>query len=94
MYACTDESVREFDASAGLESDWSIIESRRKQKFLLVFDVKDSTTLIKFKIARGDIRFKWLVSGTIIHMLESHVRIFVKDRFAKVFYPELCKYVV
>ena len=57
MYACTDVSVREFGASASLESNWSIIDSCRKLKFLLVFGVKDSTTLIEFKIACGDIRF-------------------------------------
>ena len=55
MYACTDVSVREFGAYAGLESDWSIVESCRKQKFMLVFDVKDWTTLIEFKIACGNI---------------------------------------
>ena len=35
MCACTDVSVREFDVTVGLESDWSIVESRRKQKFAM-----------------------------------------------------------
>ena len=54
-------------------------------KNLLVFGVKDSTTLIDFKIACGDIGSKWLVSRTIVHRLGNHMRILVKDRFAKVF---------
>ena len=85
MCDCVGERAREYDASVGLENDWSIVESCRKQKFLLVFGVKDSTTLIEFKIACGDIGLKWLVSRTIIRRLGNHMRIFVKDRFAKVF---------
>ena len=85
MYACTYVSVREFDVSVGLESDWSIIESRRKHKVLLVFGVKDSTTSIDFEIAWGNIGFKWLVLRTVIRRLGNHMRVFVKDRFAKVF---------
>ena len=52
---------------------------------MLVFGMKDSTTLIECKIAGGDIGLKWLVLGTIIRRLGNHMRIFVKDRFAKVF---------
>ena len=57
MYACTDVSVRDFGASTGLESDCSIVESRRNHKFWLAFGVKDSTTfqLTEFKTVCGDI---------------------------------------
>ena len=78
-------SLREFGVSAGLKSDWSIVESHRKQKFLLVFGIKDLTVLIEFKIACGNTGLKWLVSRTIIHRFGNHMRIFVKDIFAKVF---------
>ena len=39
---------------------WSIVEDSRKQFFLLVFGVKDSTSLVEFKIACGDIGLNWL----------------------------------
>ena len=84
MYACTDVSVSECDASVGLESDWSNVESRRKQIFCW-FLAWDSTTLIEIKIACGDIGLKLLVSKTIIRRLGNHMRIFLKDRFAKCF---------
>ena len=61
MYACIDVNVKEFGASAGVKSDWSIVESHRKQKFMLVFGVNDCTTLIEFKIACINIRLNRLV---------------------------------
>ena len=85
MYACTDVNMREFGASASLESDWSIVESCRKQKFLLVFGVKDLTMLIEFKITCGNTGLNWLVSRIIIRRLGNHMRFFVKDRLANDF---------
>ena len=49
------------------------------------FGVKDSTTPVEFKIMCGDIELNWLIYKTIIHRLGNHVRIFIKDRFAKYF---------
>ena len=45
----------EWERSSGIENGWSIVERRRKQKVLLVFGVRASTSLVEFKIACGDI---------------------------------------
>ena len=52
---------------------------------MLVFSAKDSTLLIEFKIACGNIGLNCLVSRTIIHGSGNHLRPLVKDRFTKVF---------
>ena len=59
MYDGIDEANVKTCLSAGLECDWFIIESRSKQKFLMVFGVKECTTLVDFKIACGNVRFNW-----------------------------------
>ena len=40
---------------ASRAAGWSIVERRRKQKTLLIFGVKASSSLLEFKIACGDI---------------------------------------
>ena len=85
MRLCNDASENELGWSAGSKSSWSIVEGHMKQNFLLVFGVKDSTTLVEFKIACGDIVLNWLVRRTIVRRLGNHTRIGVKDRFAKFF---------
>ena len=45
-----------------VQNDWSILEDYRKRKFLLVFRVKDSTSLVEFKIVCGNMRLNWLIS--------------------------------
>ena len=86
MSACRDQAESESGCSDDFGSHWSIVQSRRKQKFLLVFGVKDSITctLVEFKIACGDLGLGWLVSRTVIRRFGNHMRILVKDRFAKV----------
>ena len=74
MSLCRNEAESESGCSDDFGCRWSIVESRRKQKFLLVFGVKESITLVG-----------WLVSRTVIRRLGNHMRIIVKDRFAKVF---------
>ena len=65
------------------DDDWSIVRDRRKQKFLLVFGVKDSTSLVEFKIACGDIGLNWLVSRAFIRRLGNHMRVSVNNKFVK-----------
>ena len=45
----------EWESLSGIESGWSNVERRRKQKVLLIFGVKASTSLIKFKITCGNL---------------------------------------
>ena len=85
----TDSNVKksELGLLSGLENDWSVVGSRRKQKFLLVFGVKSSTSLIEFKIACGDIGLNWLVSRARINKLGNHMKIIVSNKFAKLLTP-------
>ena len=41
----------EWERLSDVESGWSTVEDSRNQKILLVFDVKDSTSLVELKIA-------------------------------------------
>ena len=86
----TDSNVRikEWEHLSDVESDWSIVEDRRKQKVLLIFGVKDSTSLVEFKIVCGDIGLNWLVLRACIHRLGNHMRINVKNNFARFLTPE------
>ena len=54
MYPFVNVNAKESGLSAGVESDWLITETHRKQNFLLVFSLKDSTLLVHFKIACGN----------------------------------------
>ena len=87
MSLCNDASENELGWSAGSESGYSIVEGRTKQNFLLVFGVKDWTTLVEFKIACGDIGLILLVRRTIVRKLGNHTRITVKDLTKK---PNMC----
>ena len=58
-----------------IESGWSIFEHRRKQKVLLIFDVKASTSFVEFKIACGDIGLNWLISRACVRTFGNHMRI-------------------
>ena len=60
-----------------IESGWSIVEHRRKQKVLLVFGVKASTSLVEFKIACGDIGLNWLISRACVRRFGNHMKISV-----------------
>ena len=81
----TDSNVKKSKLGllSGLENDWSVVGSRRKQKFLLVFGVKSSTSLIEFKIACGDTGVNWLVSRARITKIENYMKIIVSNKFAK-----------
>ena len=81
----TDSNVKKsmLGSLSGLEKNWSIIGSRRKQKFLFVSGVKNSTSLIELKIAHGDIGLNWLVLRAPIARLGNHMRIIVSNKFAK-----------
>ena len=61
-----------------------IVESHRKQNFLLFFGVKDSTMLVEFKIVCGNLGLDCLVLRTVVHILGNHMGITAKDRFAKI----------
>ena len=69
-----------------VEDGWSIVEESRKQKFLLVFGVKDSTPLVEFKIACGDIGLNWLVSRACFRRLGNHMRINVREKVFQALY--------
>ena len=58
---------RESRLASYLRDDSSIVGDRRKQKVLMVFDVKESTSLVEFKIACGDMKLNWLISSAPIH---------------------------
>ena len=73
----------EWERLPDVEDGWSIVEDSRKQIFLLVFGVKDSTSLVEFKIACGDIGLNWLVSRACIRRLGNHMRINVREKFSR-----------
>ena len=73
----------ERERLADIESGWSIVEHRRKQKVLLIFGVKASTSLVEFKIACGDIGLNWLISREYVRRFGNHVRISVNSKVAK-----------
>ena len=79
---------RELGLLSGRDNDWSIVRSRRRQKFLLVFGVKHSTSSVEFKIACGDIGLNWLVSRASIRKLGNHVRISISNKFVRFFTSE------
>ena len=56
----------------------------------MVFSVKNSTSLIEFKIAYGDIGLNGLVLRVSIVRLGNHMRTIVSNKFAKLL---TCKYV-
>ena len=66
-----------------INSGWSIVEHRRKQKVLLVFGVKASTLLVEFKIACGNIGLNWLILRACVCRFGNHMRISVNNKFAK-----------
>ena len=70
MSACRDEAESESGWSDDFGYRWSIVESRRKQKFLLLFGVKDSITLVEFKIVCADLGLGWLVRERLFVGLE------------------------
>ena len=82
---CTPSNVgySEWERLSDVEDGWSIVEDSRKQHFLFVFGVKDSTSLVEFKIACGDIGLNWLVSRACIRRLGNHMRINVKEKFSR-----------
>ena len=79
----------EWERLSDVESGWSVVEDRRKQKVLLVFGVKDSISLVEFKIACGDIGLNWLVSRAFIRRVGNRiVRISVNKKLARFFNHE------
>ena len=78
----------EWERLSDVEDGWSILEYRRKQKFLLPFCVKDSTSLVEFKIACADTGLNWHVSRACIRRLGNHMRINVKEKFSRLLTPE------
>ena len=82
---CTRSNVgySEWERFSDVEDGWSIVEDSRKQNFLLVFGVKDSTSLVEFGIACGDIGLDWIVSRACIRRLGNHMRINVKEKFSR-----------
>ena len=88
MHIVNNVDKRVFGSSDDLETDWPIIESSTKQKELLVFDVKDSTSLVEFKIACGNIGFNWVVLRTFICRLGNHLRMIMRNKLAKFFTRE------
>ena len=65
----------ERERLADIESGWSIVDHRRKQKVLLIFGVNASTSLVEFKIACGDIGLNWLISRAYVRRFGNHARI-------------------
>ena len=80
----------EWERLSDIERGWFVVEHRRKQKVLLVFGVKASTSLVDFKIGCGDIGLYWLISRACVRRREDNVRISVNSNFAKYF---ICEYV-
>ena len=68
-----------------LQNDWSIVEDQRKRNFLLVFEVKDSNSLVEFKIACGNMGLNWLISRDYIRKFGNHMRISIRNRFVRLF---------
>ena len=85
MSASGDANQGQWGRSDDFEKGWSVAESRRKQKFLLVFGVKASISLVEFKIACGDVGLNWLVSRTVIRRIGNCIKIFVRNTLARVF---------
>ena len=85
MSASGDAYQKQWGRSGDFEKGWSVAKNRRKQKFLLVFGVKASTSLVEFKIACGDLGLNWLVSRTVIRRIGNCIKIFLKNTLAKVF---------
>ena len=83
MHTDSDVERSELGSLSGLKHDWSVVGSRSKPNFHLVYGIKYSTSLIEFKIACGDIGLNWLVSRASISRLGNHVRIIVSNKFAK-----------
>ena len=88
MHAKYDVVERELRLASDLRDNWSIVGDRRTQKVLMVFGVKQSTSLVEFKIACGDIGLNWLISSAPIRRLGNHMRIIVRNRFVKFFTRE------
>ena len=67
MFTHNNVVYSEWERLYDVENGWSIVEGTcsRKQKILLAFGVKDSTSLIEFKIASGDIGLNWLVRESV-----------------------------
>ena len=84
--ACNEMNSQGF--LSDFQNDWSIIEDHKKRKFLLVFGVKDCTSLVEFKIACAGIGLNWLISGAYIHRFGNHMRISIRNRFVRLFTPE------
>ena len=79
---------KEWEHLSGVESGWSIVERRKKQKVLLIFGVKASTSLIEFKIACGNIELNWLILRACVYKFGNHMRISANSKFAKYFTRE------
>ena len=81
----TDGNVKksEWGLLSGLENDLSLVGSRRKQKFLLVVGVKNSTSLIELKIACSVIGLNWLVLRVSIIRIGNRMKIIVSNKSAK-----------
>ena len=82
-HTCSNVVYSEWERFSDVETSWSMVEDSRKQKFFLIFGVKDSTSLVEFKIACGDIGLNWLVSRACIRRLGNHMRIHVKEKFSR-----------
>ena len=82
-HTCSNVVYSEWERFSDVENSWSMVEYSRKEKFLLIFGVKESTSLVEFKIACGDIGLNWLVSRACICRLGKHMRIHVKEKFAR-----------
>ena len=88
MHASNVSAYTEWERLSDIESGWSIVEHRRKQRVLLVFCAKASPSLIEFKIACGDIGLNLLISRAFVRRFGNHMRINVNSKFAKYFTPE------
>ena len=80
----------EWEHLSDIENSWSIVEHQRKQKVLLVFSVKASTSLIEFRIACSNIGLNWLISRACVCRYGNHMKISVNSKFVKYF---TCEYV-
>ena len=67
----------EWEHLSDIESGWSIVERCMKQKVLLVFGVKASTSLVEFKIVCGDFGLNWLILKACVRKFGNHMRISV-----------------
>ena len=76
---------KQWGRSNDFKKFWSVAKNCRKQKFLLVFGVKASTSLVEFKVACGDLGLNWLVSRTVNRRIGNCIEIFFKNALFKVF---------